>query len=75
VSQNILIQCPKDGIMIKDHPKCEGCGYLAGLHHELKETDLETYRGKRLCAWCIRQWRQKGNVPFEVFIKEEKPND
>jgi hypothetical protein len=73
VSQNSLLKCPKDGILIKDHPRCAGCGYLAGLHHELKEDDLKEYRGKKLCPLCVRQWEHEGDKTFEQFIKEEKP--
>ncbi len=46
--------CDVCGVSLKVHPKCQGCGALAGPGHATKE--LYQHQGKEVCLSCATKW-------------------
>lgn len=70
------------GIPYREHPRCDGCGILAGPGHMV--TELIEYRGKRLCRDCLQVFQAREEEPeprlspaqqlwLEVFGPQQVP--
>lgn len=48
--------CPADNLPVTGHPRCAGCGFLAGPSHEVKALDRAGY-----CDQCAAR-RRRGHA-------------